>query len=833
MCGDALLCRHQELVSILKDTSMAAFIQKLFKNRKAPTNPSPAPEQTAPKQNPQDEQRQQQLETLNAAPTNQQLEQLAIKGLTADIRLGAVKALDDLEGLQRVLKQAKSRDKGVYQVARQKIQAEKEQENARKRRAETIENLILSARNQANSDDTKLYEARLEALLKQWSEVEAHATAEQSTRLLDAVHQCRERIQKMQAKRQHLEQQADKADQRAKTLSLLEATLSDLKDHQDTPAPSFSSLDALQKTQENRWLEATRDTEVTKQEQKAYESLMQALRTYIAAVRRLEQARGEIAALTGQEATDNQEADNASAKAREILAGIEWPADYPLPDNLKAVSKLAGQPRKAVEQATKSADARQRVDEFRTTLEKLDQALDAKQLKESRQLFKQAQQQFKALDARHGRPFHARMQLLGGQLRELSDWQGFATQPKQVALCEQMEYLAEQPMEPEAKAEKIKELQNEWRNLGGSSDRTLWSRFKQASDKAYEPCKTYFSAKSGLKQANLQKRQAICDELQQFVDGADWSTIDWKAAEQIHRTARDEWKAAWPIEFRDNRPVQKRFDDLLKKIEEPLNTERQKNEALKQDIVSRAQALVDHEPLGEAMDLAKALQGEWKAIGITRHREDRKLWQAFRKACDAVFARRDAHRSEQEQITRDANARVEAILEQTAPLTGANNEDELKTGLRVIKAAASEPTSAGIRERRSQEERRLAQLLDQRSRQKQLHQWQQWIHARLDGSLESSQLPSDWSTLAQPLASLSALELVIRAEIIAGIPSPESDQSFRMEIQVQRLADGLGGNSNHSGEQLEALVAAWCLHPSADQFSRELAQRLELAISGE
>lgn len=44
------------------------------------------------------------------------------------------------------------------------------------------------------------------------------------------------------------------------------------------------------------------------------------------------------------------------------------------------------------------------------------------------------------------------------------------------------------------------------------------------------------------------------------------------------------------MEFRDNRPVQKRFDDLLKQLEAPLDTERKKNEALKQGIVERAEA---------------------------------------------------------------------------------------------------------------------------------------------------------------------------------------------------------------------------------------------------
>src|SRR5690606_10793417 len=104
---------------------------------------------------------------------------------------------------------------------------------------------------------------------------------------------------------------------------------------------------------------------------------------------------------------------------------------------------------------------------------------------------------------------------------------------------------------------------------------------------------------------NLQKREAICEELTTFVEVADWPTIDWKQVERIHQVARQEWKEAWPVEFRDNRGIQKRFDSLLKQIEQPLDAERERNEQTKQAIVDKARALVDLESLDEAMNAAK------------------------------------------------------------------------------------------------------------------------------------------------------------------------------------------------------------------------------------
>lgn len=814
---------------------MAAFIQKLFGRKNTPA-PKPA-EPTGPtvnqqeKSDRQDELREQQISQLSASPSQADLEHLTSQGVTADIRLSAAKLLTEKESLQRVQRQAKGKDKGVYQTVRQALQAIRAKEEEELQREHAIATLIRNAVDQARSEDNKLFEPRLEALLKRWAELESHATESQTSEFLQAVHDCRARIEALNAEKAREAQELEQRNQRSETLALLKQTLGELKQPSEDPEPSVASLDALQKTQENRWLEATRDTTVDKQEQKTYESLMLPLRAYIRAVRSFGQNREAVQALINSVETDAQQ-----PSATELMTTIDWPAEFPMPLLLQQLAQTAGQkPQKEPQQDLEKKDSEEQAAltlAVKETLLQLEQALEAKQLKESKQLFKSAQQKFKQLDRRHARPLQARMQLLGGQLSELSDWQGFATRPKQIALCEQMEYLAEQPMEPEAKAERIKELQNEWRGLGGSSDRELWTRFKQASDLAYEPCKAYFSAKSGLKQVNLETRKTIVDQLRTFIDNADWQSIDWKAVENIHQKAREEWKAAWPIEFRDNRAVQKEFDALLKRLEEPLNDERQKNEAVKQAIVEKAEALVEHEPLTEAMNQAKALQSEWQQVGITRHREDRKLWQAFRKACDQIFARRDAVKNEQQEQARAADEKASPVLENAQQQDETSPREDLAANLTALDALTNEPLSNPVQSQVRQQQDRLRSLLESlRSREK-LEEWQKHIRARVEGTLQTSELPQHWQKLGVNLEGADAAELVIRAEILAEIPSPSDEQAQRMEIQVQRLADGMGGNGNDQGvlPQMESLLAAWCLRPTDDAVNAGRAERLIAAL---
>ncbi|MGO2135734.1 DUF349 domain-containing protein [Marinobacter sp.] len=818
---------------------MAAFLQKLFKSRKpaAPTRKTPARAQptAVPAEDKRAEQknelREEQLQALQASPTQNVAAGLANEGVTADIRFRAANLLQDAELLQRVQKQAKGRDKGVYQVVRQKLQVIREEQAQQEVVSGTIASLISSARDQAKSDDTKLYGARLDTLLSQWATVEASASPDQLSEFLESAHRCRERLTDIQATQDTEKHQREQRLQREETLELMAQTLNNLQHQPTETLASLASLDALQKTQENRWLEATRDTQVEKSQQKAYEASMMTLRNYMNAVRHIGQAKESLLAIST--VVDQDASPEDQQRASDLLKEINWPTGFPAPDLLDSARKLVGKPKPVTNKSSDDQKQQQASsDDLKATLDRLDEALEAKQLKESRQLLKAAQQHLKALDHRHSKSFQARVQLLTGQLRELTDWQGFATEPKQIALCEQMENLAEQSTEPEAKSERIKELQKEWRELGGSSDRILWSRFKQASDKAYEPCKTYFKAKSGLKQANLEKRKTICTELEHFVNAADWSTMDWKAVEHILQTARQEWKSAWPVEFRDNRQVQKQFDDLLRKLETPIDQEREKNEAMKQAIVEQAQTLTAHDPLHEAMNKAKALQTDWKAVGITRHREDRKLWQAFRKACDEIFARRDAERSEQQKAAQEADTAAEAVLQQVADVSSTQGEQALEQAATALRGLDASQTSATIREQIQREKQRLSKAIAAQKLKTGIAEWQALVLARTEDDIPTDTLPGKWSALAEGLGELNDQEIVIRAEILAGIPSPEEDQKKRMEIQVQRLTEGMGSTekTDNSLQSVEGLVASWCVKPANGGADLSLASRLNNAL---
>ena len=176
---------------------MAAFIQKLFRSRKTteavPKNRKAVQPEPVEQEDTRASQREEQLGTLEGSPSQGDLARLAIEGVTSDIRQAAASRLTDEASLQEVQRQAKGRDKGVYQTVKLALQKRREEQARLDSISQTIATLTRHAQDQAKSDDTKLYEARLDALLKQWTDVEEHATAEQTQAFLEAVHRRRGR----------------------------------------------------------------------------------------------------------------------------------------------------------------------------------------------------------------------------------------------------------------------------------------------------------------------------------------------------------------------------------------------------------------------------------------------------------------------------------------------------------------------------------------------------------------------------------------------------------------------------------------------------------------
>jgi hypothetical protein len=69
--------------------------------------------------------------------------------------------------------------------------------------------------------------------------------------------------------------------------------------------------------------------------------------------------------------------------------------------------------------------------------------------------------------------------------------------------------------------------------------------------------------------------------------------------------------------------------------------------------------------------------------------------------------------------------------------------------------------------------------------------------------------------------------LCIRAEILTGKPTPQSDQALRREYQMKRLVEGMGRGNSAEADALDKIVLEWvAAGASRPDVYRELRDRL-------
>ena len=783
---------------------------------------------------------------------------IASKANLSRVRQAATELIETEQHLQQVMEIARSKDKNVFQIAKSKLTAMRERKKQIEAQQAHLQTLLGSLKEHANTEDTNLYSAKLDNLTQKWQNLAGVASEENNTEYQALLAQCATRAKQLAEQSQARattntasekssadesediisseETSSAEASELSGTLRTLNDTLEQLRKN-PASARDVSAIDAIIKTQETRWIESTKETKIDKATEKTYQTTMGDLRRYHTALQKLTQNSASL------EASVNAESEDGREHITKLLARINWPEGFAKPDLIEQARQLVADSKanKEVEEQRQ----RELEQQYHASLEKLDAMLEEKQLSASKKQMQAVRKLYNEMDKRHQNKCAASLKLRNAQLNELRDWQGFAASPKQERLCEAMEQLAEQHLDPQEKALKIKTLQEQWKALGGSQDQALWERFSAAADKAFEPCAEFYAEQGQLKEANLAKREKLLSELSAFVEQNNWEKPDWKAVEKINRQARQEWRDAYPVDHKKSRPLQEKFNVVLEQLDEKLNTERARNLALKQEIVNRAENLTHHEDLNSAMQGAKELQNEWQQVGITDHKKDRALWKAFRKSCDAIFEKRDNARTkakEAENAQKDA-AKAALVAAKDLALNEFANSSEAEAALTTLRKEVKQLNDLPAKEKgryfdeydkliahvktqlkilgfeqivdKWQEAQRKAQIAFNAFSAGNTAEHKDDFASKIDlGKALESSFKTLWQNLDKSKAGLSdqnaVKELCIRCEVAAGVSSPEEDQERRMQLQVSRLSEGLSSSGYQTREeQLETLLTEW------------------------
>lgn len=225
-------------------------------------------------------------------------------------------------------------------------------------------------------------------------------------------------------------------------------------------------------------------------------------------------------------------------------------------------------------------------------------------------------------------------------------------------LIEAAEKLQSNPNIVEA-SRALQQLHDEWAEIGPVARELredLWNRFKEASSVINKKHQAYFDSLHEKESENLEKKQAIIDQLKQIDFESFKTNKQWDEATQVIQKLQEDWRKIGFAPKKQNQSIYDEFRGLTeaffkaktayyKGIRDVFSENLKKKRAL----IEKAQELQNSENWQETTEALIALQKEWKTIGPVARKYSDDLWKKFTETCDVFFnAKREATKASRE-----------------------------------------------------------------------------------------------------------------------------------------------------------------------------------------
>ncbi len=207
----------------------------------------------------------------------------------------------------------------------------------------------------------------------------------------------------------------------------------------------------------------------------------------------------------------------------------------------------------------------------------------------------------------------------------------------------------------------LKILQNEWEEIGPVPN-DEWEKLKNAYWEnvraCYQRINSFYEERKQKLNDNLNaKKEVIAEAASLITEIASIETIKmWEDATNRLLSLQEKWKSigfgpkkeneeAWQ-EFRS---ICNEFFTAKKTFFDTIQDKFKEIAEKKKSIIARAKELKESNEWKSTAEKLIQLQKEWKNAGHAGQRQDQKLWQEFRGACDSFFNARKRHFEEQDK----------------------------------------------------------------------------------------------------------------------------------------------------------------------------------------
>ena len=800
---------------------------------------------------------------------------IALTGHMASVRKVAATELTDADLLAALAKETKGKDKSVHRIATDKLDRLATDKKAAQALLDKQEAVLDAMRRLAHGSLEPMYIAKYKGLLEQWGELKNISDVLQAEFEVNrAVAQAVFTPVEPKSASVPTDPEASALDDNAAPIEAILSTDLALEPEAEPIAAELPAIDrqpmveALVKwmcqfievgdfsaekiaaaehfldEMQAQWQQSEPLGAVIKADAEAFR---QACRSYSLGLPKLSKLiaqHGELATIPDQLLVDGKSADKLVHELEDWLHEMAPVISTESPEVVIALRQGLQQHQKSL--AAHRQHEMSQVRAIRGQLRRCLSAVQDGQIRRASGLYHGVEDLLKDFDLGHHAGVRKQLDETTAALAKLRDWQAFAVLPKKEALIRRMTALIEQSLDPEFRAQSIRDMQDEWKTLSrGLQDQQqdLWEEFHRLAQLAYEPCREFFTEQRHLREVNLSKRKEVVEQLEVYCQLVDWQNPDIKEIDRVLQIARNDWTKYTPVDRIANKALQQAFDKSHRTLFDRLRQEQAVYKASKVAIIEQAKVLLTQEDIRSATDQVKKLQQQWKAIGMVGRRDEQTLWLDFRKVCDQIFARKDeqviAFKADLEVNKEQADlllGKMASIVDSAELLAHADDFAQFK---QQFLALGTLPKAHY--QRMSTQYQDLCNAFDAARTQKRVEltdqDWQAlfaWVRSARFSGQSDAESRAAWQSLTipdpakpliqaltgwhQPVEDLNQQTLhekTIDLEIMTQSESPAEDATIRMQLKVHRLATSMGAVTTDA--DINQLVVEWLAQGAVKQ----------------
>ena len=194
---------------------------------------------------------------------------------------------------------------------------------------------------------------------------------------------------------------------------------------------------------------------------------------------------------------------------------------------------------------------------------------------------------------------------------------------------------------------RFRELQQRWKEAGlvpQQNVKDVWETYNLYVENFYNYIKINRELRDLDLKKNYEAKLALCEQAEELA-------LETQIVEAFRKLQKlhDEWRETGPVAIEFKESLWERFKEASSRINkrhqehfEGLKAEQMKNLALKQELCEKTEALLVREILtrkdwNKASEELLEIQKVWKTIGFAPKKDNNRIYERFRTACDKFF----------------------------------------------------------------------------------------------------------------------------------------------------------------------------------------------------